>query len=176
MKKNIILTIVFTVIAVTAITGIVMRFRERPVRPPGMGMRMMGPGMDEGGPMMEGNFIGKHFCKPGFMKNELNLSEEQIRKIDELNRHYAEESRKSIDALEPERKRMRELLSKPDPDLKEIRDLLMKNSGIHTELRILRIKQGIEINRILTPEQLKLLKDRRNEMFRKRGRNFWRED
>jgi len=172
MKKNIVLTIIFTVIAITAIAGIFLRYRGFMAGPP---ERHMKPGMEARGSMMDGNLIGRHFCRPGFMRNELGMSEEQISKINRLNRFYEEEHHKKMKELEPERKRMKELLSKTEPDLEEIRKVLTKNFGTHVELRMLRIKQGIEINKILTPEQINILKKRRNDTFRKRGKHFWRD-
>ncbi len=168
MKRNIILSIVFITISLLAMAGTVyFHCHGRD------GHFHKHRNFNHSGNHMKGGLIGKHFCHPEFLRNDLKLSEEKISQIEELNRNYRENYKKQAKILRSQKRKLKKLLREPEPNMKKIRNILEQNSKIHIELKMLRIKQGIEINKILTPHQLRLLHKKRRETFRKRGKNFW---
>ncbi len=165
------------IIAVLVTVNIMMfrDHREPAFMPgPGGGPEFMdeGPGM-RSGHHMPGNRFGRNFCGPDFMREKLNLSSEQVAKIEELNRKFGEENIILFRSMEPEKEKLRSILQKNDkPDITEVRKSLEKMASLNVELQILRIKQGSEIDSILSAEQKKILKSERNRFFEKmqRGR------
>lgn len=125
--------------------------------------------------MLKGNRIGRHFCNPGFMKDTLELQDSQIKKIETLNKNFENRHMEYSRKITPARKQLREILKSRNPDLARARELLEEISAVNIELRMLRIRQGIEISHILSPEQMKMLREERRKTFRKRGRYFWQE-
>ncbi len=177
MNSRIIIIILSVIIAVLVTVNIMMfrDHREPQFMPgPGGGPEFLdeGPGM-KGRHPMPGNRYGRNFCGPDFMREKLNLSAQQISTIEELNRKFGEENKILFRAMEPEKERLRSILQKNDkPDITEVKKSLEKMASLNVELQILRIKQGSEIDSILSAEQKKILKSERNRFFEKmqRGR------
>lgn len=177
MNSRIIIIILSVIIAVLVTVNIMMfRDHREPafIPGPGGGPEFVdeGPGM-RSGHHMPGNRFGRNFCGPDFMREKLNLSSEQVAKIEELNRKFGEENIILFRSMEPEKEKLRSILQKNDkPDIIEVRKSLEKMASLNVELQILRIKQGSEIDSILSAEQKKILKSERNRFFEKmqRGR------
>lgn len=175
MNKKILVIIISSLILIISILGILMRrgivpgcdFSDNRNRPMNM------QGSDH---MMRGNRIGRNFCSPRFMRQKLNLEESQIEKIQVLNEKFNREHNSYDLKKQPLKKELKELLRKQNPeDLKEIRSLLEKIYEVNIELRMIRIRQGMEISKILSPDQMKMLRGERRRMFKNRGRYFWQE-
>lgn len=131
-------------------------------RGPGMGMEMR-----MGKHHMKGNRFGQPFCEQDFLKDKLSLDQKQIEKIDDLNRKFDVEFSRYIAQIEPERKKLKDILDRDVTDLKAVREQLKKIEDINIEIHLLRIKQGKEISGILTSEQMNKLRKERNMFFEK---------
>lgn len=116
--------------------------------------------------MMDPMGPGRPFCTPEFMRDKLELSEEQISKITILNDTFEKEHERLFKSTLPYRDKLRELLKQDNPDMNQVRKLLEKISAADVEIQILRIKQGRTISSMLTPEQNEKLR-REHRMSRK---------
>ena len=94
---------------------------------------------------------------------------EQIRKI-----HF--EIQKKLVNLTKDRElkeiELRELLSEENPDMTKIENIVREISSLEAEIKLTRIRQLLELKKILTEEQLNKLRDRmrrfRRKMIKKR--------
>ena len=175
MNSRIIIIILSVIIAILVTVNILM-FRDHREPPfmqgPGNGPEFMneGPGM-QGRHHMPGNRFGRNFCGPEFMREKLNLSSDEITKIEELNRKFGEENDEIFRKMEPEKERLRNILQKDDkPDIAEVKRTLEKMSSLNVEIQILRIQQGSEIDSILSTEQKKTLRSERKMFFERMQR------
>lgn len=125
--------------------------------------RMHGPGHIE-----KGHHRGMFFGDPEKMKEKLGLSDEQVTKIGEINLEYKKKLIKIREKLEPKRLKLKGMLLEDNVDLDTIRDLLKEMSELQIEIRMLRITQRLDIEKILTPEQKVKLKSM--PMHKGRGR------
>lgn len=182
MNSRIIIIILSVIIAILVTVNIMMfrDYREpRFMLGPGGGPEFMdeGPGM-RSGHHMPGNRFGRNFCGPDFMREKLNLSSEQVAKIEELNRKFGEENDVIFRNMKPEKEKLKSILQKSDkPDMNEVRKTLEKMASLNIELQVLRIKQGSEIDSILSAEQKKILRSERNMFFgRMQRRNGGRDE
>lgn len=170
MNNKIIIIILSSIIVVLVGIGI---FRERtfridyltcPINDPGRQQdRIMG--MDD-----RGMGPGRHLCTPEFMRETLELNDDQIGRINALNETFEKEYDRLFEKIAPERNRLRTLIRQDNPDMKEVKSTLEKISSFNVEIQFLRIKQGKIISTILTPEQMKKLKHERRRFGRERGR------
>ena len=170
MKSRVIVIILSALIVLLVSANIFMMrsVREMTSRPgPGPEFMEMGPPMMER-PNMPGNRYGRHFCTPEFMTGKLNMSPEQQQKVEELNRMYDTEFQKYFSQLNPERKKLGEIIKKGNPDMAEVRKILEKMATLNVELNMLKIRQGSEIDGILTPGQKNRLHMERRMFFERR--------
>lgn len=174
MNKKIIIIIISSLLLILSLFGILARRSIIP-GPDFLGLKNHNMYQDHRR-MMRGHRMGRNFCTPGFMRNTLNLDEGQIEKIEKFNRKFDREYAAYNEKIRPQRKRLRQLLSrKSSDDFNEIRKLLEEISEVNIELRMIRIRQGVEISKILSHEQMKELQKERRKMFQNRGRHFRRE-
>jgi len=173
MNNRIIIIILSVIIAILVTINILMfRGHSEPPFMPGYGPEFMDerPGM-KGKHNMPGNRFGGNFCGPDFMREKLNLSSEQIKRIEELNKNFAEENEAIFRGMRPEKERLRNILRRSDkPDMTEVRKALEKMALMNVELQILRIRQGSEIDSILTDDQKKVLRSERDMFFERMQR------
>jgi Spy/CpxP family protein refolding chaperone len=99
------------------------------------------------------------------------MNQEQIEKITALNKKFDTEFSGYITLIEPEREKLKALLDSHSDNMTEVREQLKKIEALNVEIHLLRIKQGREISRILTPEQMDSLRDERKMLFEKMRRN-----
>lgn len=172
MNSRIIIIILSVIIAILVTFNILMFKGHR--NPPFMYGPAGGPEfLDEDPGMrgrhnMPGNRFGKNFCGPDFMKEKLNLNSDQIIRIEELNRRFREENEAIFREMKPHKDILRKTLQKGEsPDMEEVRRTLEKMASLNVQLQLLRIKQGSEIDSILSPEQKKTLQDERHMFFEK---------
>lgn len=175
MNNRVIIIVLSSIIVIQMIAGIFLLKREPGMPPPlppfGIEDDRGGPGMGMKKHQMPGNRFGRPFCEPGFMKEKLSLSSEQTVKIEALNRKFDAEFTSYLKKIGPERDRLKRLLDDNSTDMNRVREQLKKINDLDIEIHMLRIKQGKEINSILTPEQLDILKNERKMFFEKMDRN-----
>ncbi len=173
MNSRIIIIILSSVIVILVAANLMMfRPDRRPPFMPGPGAEFMidEPGMPGKG-HMPGNRFGKNFCGPDFMKERLNLASGQIEKIEKLNKKFESETSALFIRLDPERDKLRSILGRSDkPDMNEVKKTLERIAMMNVELQLLRIKQGSEIDGILSPDQKKLLHSERKMFFERMHR------
>ncbi|MCP4130634.1 MAG: Spy/CpxP family protein refolding chaperone [bacterium] len=133
-------------------------FAERQGRGRGMGQ---GRGMHRG----QGRMRGKGMCfgNPDYMRETLKLTEDQIKKIGVINEAYSDSLKGQRKKLRPKKKQLRKLLRSENIDIKKVRVVLKAISDIEVEIRLLRIEQRVKIEKVLTPEQRKRLRDERKK-------------
>ena len=115
----------------------------------------------------KGNRFGRHFSEPEFMKDKLSLSQEQIDRINELNINFDNEFAKYFQLIEPEKKKLKDMLSNNASDINAIKDQLQKIEAINIDIQLLHIKQGRDITNILSADQMKKLHKERRHFFDK---------
>lgn len=102
-----------------------------------------------------------------YLRERLNITDKQIEKISEINKKYMQELMQYKEKIEPQKIKLKSLLLSENIDLQDIRSTLKKISNLKVEIRFLRIKQRLEIEKILTPSQRERL---RNERIERRDR------
>ncbi len=124
--------------------------------------------------MLSDHFMGKPI-KPNFIertKHLLELTDEQVEKIEEVDLRYSKMKEPYWERLKPLRLKLRENILKDKLDEEKMRKILEKMDGERRELRILFFKQKIEMEKMLSPEQKKKLRERIKNFpgrFRHRG-------
>lgn len=115
----------------------------------GMGPGMMREGFDGGHPMRERHFFGD----PEELKESLDLSDSQIEAISTINEKMRTEFKKYKKEIRPKLEKLRKLIMKEDVKVDEVRTILKQISEIEVEIRLLKIKHRLELEKVLTPEQ-----------------------
>ena len=110
---------------------------------------------------------GMFFGNPR-MKEELGLSNDQIEKIGVINIKYEKKYLNFREKLEPKKIRLKSLLIEDKVDLSKVRGLLNEISKLKVEIRMLRIEQRLEIEKVLTKSQKIKLKNTRMRRFKHR--------
>ncbi|HEY1405164.1 MAG TPA: Spy/CpxP family protein refolding chaperone [Spirochaetota bacterium] len=106
---------------------------------------------------------GMMFGNPERMKKRLNLTDEQMTKIEQINEKYYDEHGKVRDKIRPKMDELRKVLDSDTVDIEKARALLREIGEYQLENRILMIKQRIDIEKVLTKEQRdKARRDRRS--------------
>ena len=114
------------------------------------------------------NKFGGIFSEPEFMREKLSMDQVQIEKITELNKKFDDQFSSYIDLVKPERDKLKKMLKNENNiDFDAVKAQLKKIEDISIEINLLRIKQGNEISKILTPEQMKKLRSERKLFFDK---------
>jgi len=108
-------------------------------------------------------FIGN----PEVMKEKLGLSDEQIDTISEINLAYKKRYLECSEKIAPKKTRLRRMLLEENVDLQGVRSLLKEISDLRLEVIMLRIKQRLDIEKILTPSQRTRIKASKREMSRR---------
>lgn len=169
MNNRIIIIILSSIVVIQMVAGIFILKRDpmhgSPMPPFGfMEDRMDG---DMGKHHMRGNRFGKSFCEPEFMEGKLSLNQDQKDRINELNKKFDTEFSGYIKLIDPERKKLKDMLDNNTSDMNAVKDQLKKIESLNVEIHLLRIKQGKEISEILTPEQMQILRAERKNLFEK---------
>ncbi len=149
MKKFLCMLITAGALILNTENGIA--YRGRPGPPPGMGPRHHGP----------------FFGDVERMKEMLNLSDGQVKRIRNINARFRKESRSWDEKLRPQLNTLRSLLMKEKYSIPAVRAQLRKISDIEIELKILQIRHRRELRNILTPAQRQELRREMREMRRR---------
>jgi len=176
MKNRIIIIVLSSIVVIQMIAGVFILRREQiqtpPLPPFGFMEERTGGEMEKR--QMRGNRFGRSFCEPEFMKDILSMNKNQIDKITDLNKKFDLEFFNYIKLIEPERKKLKDMLDSNTTDMNAVKEQLKKIESINVEIHLLRIKQGKEISQILTPEQMNILRSERKMMFEKMQKNHGR--
>lgn len=173
MNSRIIIIILSAVIVIQVAAGVFVLKRSNFEGPPPQPFGFMEDrmAMDSGKHRMMGNRFGRSFCEPDFMKEKLSLDKNQTDRITDLNKKFDSEFAGYITLIEPEKTKLKALLDNDTDDMTAVKDQLKKIEALNVEIHLLRIKQGKEISKILTPEQMNLLRGERKMLFEKMKRN-----
>jgi Spy/CpxP family protein refolding chaperone len=120
--------------------------------------RGMGPG--EGRGMGPRHFFGD----PARMQEELGLTDEQVNKISAINLEHRKQMLTMREQIDPKRTHLRKLLLEENVDLGQVRQLLKEIADLQVEVRMLRIRHRMEIEKVLTTEQRSKLRAERESM------------
>src|SRR3972149_8757977 len=129
------------------------------------GQSMMGQGMMGGMMGMGRERMGRH--KQWFQygvtlmlqnADKLKLSDEQIKKLDNIKRKYSKDIIKQDAEMKIAEIDLGALLKESEINLSEVKEALKKVENIKTQIRYLRIMAFVEARKILTDEQKNSLK------------------
>jgi|GEM_PF-530615 len=112
--------------------------------------------VDNDGPPPMGSPSDRHgmmFGDPERMREKLNLTDDQMDKIEDLNEKYFDEHKKIRDKIRPKMRALRKLLDQDAVDIDKARVILKEISELQVETRILMIRQKSDIDKVLTKEQ-----------------------
>jgi Spy/CpxP family protein refolding chaperone len=181
MKSKTIIIILSSIIIIQIIGGLFILKREREF----VRNLMLSPlgAMQDGSDFVYGkshfkkwNKFGGVFCEPEFMKEKLSMDQVQVEKITGLNKKFDSEFSSYTNLIKPERKKLKEMLKNEDDiDFDAVKQQLKKIGDIGIEINLLRIKQGNEISKILTHDQMKALHSERKMFFDKMQKHHGRE-
>jgi Spy/CpxP family protein refolding chaperone len=119
-----------------------------------------GPGMDR----------GMCFGDRDHMRENLNITDRQINLISSINEKFRGRLIVFRDRLHPKKNELRKLLLRDTLDLKSIKKLLKEIADIEVEIRMIRIVQRKEIEKVLTPSQREKMR-RERRMHRGPGKH-----
>lgn len=117
---------------------------------------MTGMGFEQGG-------RGLHSAMLLLNKVELQLSEQQVKKIQELCNVHQETMIKKQSEIRLLQNKMRQLYWVDTIDRKEAEKLIRESDGLKTELRLLALQHNLAIRELLSADQLNKLQELRYE-------------
>lgn len=111
-----------------------------------------------------------------FLRNELNLNDDQYNSFQEINRTYFKKSRDIALELNSNRILMIEEIAKENPNLDKLDQIAKEIGNLHYELKTNTIDHFLELKSVCNDEQqiilqqffLKLINDQDQEQFRRR--------
>jgi Spy/CpxP family protein refolding chaperone len=130
-----------------------------------------GAGAGEGSPQMGlGKMDGDFALMPGvLMGKELGLSKEQQKKVKSILESRADEMKKLHTRMEAIAKRQVELMGQDSPDEGAVMKGVDEVAGLRAQWAKLRVRQVLEIQKTLTPEQRARMRELTKERMAKRG-------
>jgi Spy/CpxP family protein refolding chaperone len=153
--KKIMITLMLAAVTLTG-TGLFAQGREWRDGPP--------PPPEEGD-----SFFHRCFGDRGFLRNNLQLSDEQIEKVAGINENFRKRHDELRERMRPRRIELKALLLAEKIDFDSVRKKLREISEIEVELKIIQIQHRLSLQEILTPEQKKQLIRERREMKHRHG-------
>jgi Spy/CpxP family protein refolding chaperone len=115
-----------------------------------------GPGPDgngKGSMMRDGEKDQRMIFNPERLKKRLNLSDDQVAKIEDINKKYFGEYKAIADKRKPKDVDLRKALKEDPIDLNKVKGLMTDLSSLKVESGMLMIRQYLEIESVFTPEQ-----------------------
>jgi Spy/CpxP family protein refolding chaperone len=122
-----------------------------PGGPGGMGPGGMGPGGGEG----PGGKMGFLYGDPQRAKEKLGLTDDQVKKIQEINKKFIAEYQSIRNRMQPKIDDLKVLAKAEKIDAAKIRAAYTELVKIQNDARIARMNHFLEIEQLLTPEQSK---------------------
>jgi Spy/CpxP family protein refolding chaperone len=134
-----------------------------------------GPGFDDHrrgprGPRHHHHRRGRLWGNPEALKYRFNLSDTQINKIKAINKKYHQKHVQRRDKMYYLRRTLRSIILAPEIDKAKLRSILKKISALEADLRYYKIMHRYEIEKVLTPEQRRMVRDERRRHRRYRHR------
>jgi len=152
MKKNIIIAgaSVLGTLVIVALVMVVLHCHHR----------MRGQGFEG---FHQAPYSAGMFANTDRLRGNLKLTDEQSAKIDEINDRYYKEARAAKDKIRPTLENLEDALNSDKIDIEKVRALEKAKNDYQTDRAILMIKHRIEIDSVLTSDQLAKIKkhDRR---------------
>jgi Spy/CpxP family protein refolding chaperone len=109
---------------------------------------------------------GQIFGDPARMQKDLGLTDEQVKKISDINKNHEKKMLDYREKLAPKNIQLRKLLLDDAVDMASVRSLVKEISDLRAELQILRIQHRLDIEKVLTPEQKAKMKQHRKHMMK----------
>ncbi|HOT46848.1 MAG TPA: Spy/CpxP family protein refolding chaperone [Spirochaetota bacterium] len=132
----------------------------------GGGKKGEGPGKGEKKQMMM-EHRGHFFGDPERMKKELKLTDEQVTKIEDINREHRKKMLDYKEKLAPKEIQLKKQLLEDTVDMARVRSLLKEIGDLKVELQALRIEHRLDIEKVLTPDQKAKMRQHRMHMMKK---------
>jgi Spy/CpxP family protein refolding chaperone len=101
--------------------------------------------------------LGWCWVAPDVLKQQLGLTDEQVKKLTELRTKHLEKVGKLVAELAAKRSELRTLWLSQKPDENRIKELTEQIAKLQAELLTERTNFQLEVRKILTPEQLSKL-------------------
>lgn len=100
-------------------------------------------------------FEREGFCfgDPGFLRERLGLSDEQIGSVADINRSFAKRLKALKERMDPLQRGLHGLLRADEIDLEKVRSALTRIAEVEIEMRMARIEHRMAIEKVLTKEQ-----------------------
>ena len=130
------------------------------------GDRDDGPPMRGPEHMDRGHHEGMFFGDPDVMKEKLSLTEEQVQKIGEINLSYKKKLLAIKEKIAPKGIKLAAMLLEDNVDLEKVRPMLKEISDLQVEVRMLRIMQWLDIEKVLNPSQRTKLRNFKMDRMR----------
>lgn len=127
-----------------------------------------GPGPAKGAKkqmMMEHR--GHFFGDPERMKKDLNLTDEQVARIEGINKEHRKKMLDYKEKLAPREIQLKKLLLEDTVDMARVRTLLKEIGDLRVELQALRIEHRLDIEKVLTPDQKTKMRQHRRHIMKK---------
>jgi Spy/CpxP family protein refolding chaperone len=127
------------------------------------------------GPHDRGPHHGKKHCDGLWfghlehLKEVLNLTDDQVKKISDINLASKKKMLTYKEKLAPKKIQLKRLLLEDQVDLAAVRKLLQEMGAIKIELRMTMIEHRLAIEKVLTREQRDKLRQERMRMRKKHG-------
>ncbi len=96
---------------------------------------------------------GMRCMNPNMMKTHLGLSDDQAGKIDAIRLDYRKKILEYREKAAPKKIAVHRLLLEDSADIARIRSLVKELGDIHVEMRMLKIQEHLDTEKILTPAQ-----------------------
>lgn len=104
-----------------------------------------------------GHMRGMCFEDDDYMREKLNLNDDQIKTIGNLNKKFGDRLELYRNKLLPLRRKLKTLLLSNNIDLDKIRVVLKEISDVELEVRITKIEHRLAIEKVFTPGQREIL-------------------
>lgn len=114
---------------------------------------------------------GTIFGDPARMQKDFGLTDEQVKKIADINKNHERKILDYREKLAPKSIQLKKLLLEDTVDMASVRSLVKEISDLRAELQILRIQHRLDIEKVLTPEQKAKMKQHRKQTM-KRKKDF----
>ncbi len=136
----------------------------------------MGPGMGNPPMMMESGMgymgHGKFDIMPILRDPKFKFSEEQLSKIDAIQKKTIIDIDKKQIELQQERVNIKEELFKDSPELSKLKTMLDKKASIAAEIEYLSIKRDLDIKAVMTKEQFTMFQDTMKKFMMEKRERF----
>lgn len=100
------------------------------------------------------------------MKEQLGLSDAQVKQITEVNAKFKKQHEALRDKMKPKFKELKVMLASDTVDPVKVRALLTEMSPLHVEAQMIMIQHFMEIEKILTPDQRTKFKKEMKNRFK----------